>query len=230
MKIHLPKSQITQVADDVIIIDDFVPDVILDILANAMNTYDWPWFYLQDTTYKDKYNESNMPTWDDGFSTLLFVRGDIGDPGLADPSKPFVYRANKMYDAVHPILLHIESVLGLPIESLKRVKTNLNTTALTSDPFEPHIDVPMYKTWTGLLCLNDSDGPTVIYDKKKPEEIITASGSLEWYRDNKDSVNILTEVHPKKNRFVLFDGDYYHSGTRPSKHKNRFNLNINWYK
>jgi hypothetical protein len=230
MRIQLPESQLTRITDDIIVIDDFIPDPIIDILVNKLWQYDWPWFYLQDTTYRDKYTDNNAPTWDDGFSTLLFVRAEPGDDGHVDPDKPFIFKANPYYDFVFPILSHMEFTLGLTIDQLKRAKVNLNTTALTSDPFEPHIDVPKYKTWTGLLCLNDSDGPTVIYDKKKPEHLLTAGESLQWYKENKDTFDILAEVQPKRNRFVLFDGDYYHSGTRPSKHKNRINLNINWYK
>lgn len=226
----MPEEQITRVTDDVIIIDDFIPPPILEIFVHRVNQWDWPWFYLQDTTYRDKYTETNAPTWDDGFSTLLFVRAEPSDDGYEGNGKPFIFKADKYYDIVFPILSHMHFTLNMPMENLKRVKTNLSTTALTSDPFEPHIDVPKYKTWTGLLCLNDSDGPTVIYDKKKPEDILTANETLHWYKVHKDEFKVLAEVEPKKNRFVLFDGDYYHSGTRPSKHKNRFNLNINWYK
>lgn len=232
MNIQLPESQLTRIADDIIVIDDFVPEVITNILMEKVWRFDWPWFYLQDTTYRDKYNDANKPTWDDGFSTLLYVRAEPGDDGHEGPGKdkPFIYKAQQYYDDVYPILSHMEFTLGLPMETLKRVKTNLNTTAPTSTPFEPHIDVTKYQTWTGLLCLNDSDGPTVIYNQKKPKDILTARGALDWYREHKDEFEILCEVQPKKGRFVLFDGDYYHSGTRPSQHKNRVNLNINWYK
>lgn len=230
MKIQMPENQITKIADDIIVIEDFVPEIILNILMEKVWRFDWPWFYLQDTTYRDKYNDSNKPTWDDGFSTLLYVRAEAGDDGHEGDEKPFIYKAFPYYDDVYPILSHMEFTLGLTMDTLKRVKVNLNTTALTSEPFEPHIDVTKYSTWTGLLCLNDSDGPTVIYDKKKPEGILTAKGALDWYRENEKDFNVLCEVQPKKGRFVLFDGDYYHSGTRPSQHKNRVNLNINWYK
>lgn len=230
MKILSPALQVTHLTDDIIVIDDFIPNIILDRFLDSITQWDWPWFYMQDTTYRNKYNNSNNPTWDDGFSTLLYLRAEVGDEGYAGAEEPFIFKANPYYKNVHPLLSHMEFTLGLQIDTIKRVKANLTTTSITSDPFEPHIDVPKYDTWTGLLCLNDSDGPTIIYDKKKPNTIFTANESLEWYRTHKDEFNILAEIHPVKNKFVLFNGDYFHSGTRPCKHKNRLNLNLNWYK
>jgi hypothetical protein len=229
MNIHT-NAEVTKIADDIYVIDEFVPEPILDILVNKVWTYDWPWCYLQDTTYRDKHTDTNTPTWDDGFSTLLYLRAEVGEPGLEDPTKPLTFHRDQLWDYAYPIMSFLETSLELPISKLKRVKVNLSTASLSSDPFEPHIDVPLYQTWTGLLCLNDSDGPTVIYNQKLHNDFTTSTEALRWYNDNKRDFDIIAEVHPKKGRFILFDGRYYHSGSRPSKHKNRINLNINWYK
>lgn len=211
---------------DIQVIDDFCPEVLLDILTQKINQFDWPWYYLQDTTYRIKYNDENKATWDEGFSTLLYVKAEKDDQGNTTGD---VYKfKSPFFDVVFPILSHCEFITGMKVDKLKRVKVNLNTTSISNEPFEPHIDIPKYDVTTGLLYLNDSDGPTVIYDVKCPDEITDAVEALEYYRNNKDNMKVLAEIAPKKNRFILFNGRYFHSGSRPINHKSRFNLNINW--
>lgn len=228
MNINLPESQITRIADDIIIIDDFMPEALLQIIDEIVYSHEWPWFYLEDTTYRAKHNNRNQPTWDDGFSTLIYVHVNAGDPDN-NTDKEFIFKS-PFYNYFQPMFSHIDFVLGFPIDKLKRAKVNLNTTSISDEPFEPHIDVPRCDTWSGLLCLNDSDGPTVIYKNKCPDEIDEAMDALKYYREHSEEFEIIAEVQPKRGRFVLFDGRYFHSGTRPMKHKNRININFNWYK
>jgi hypothetical protein len=41
---------------------------------------------------------------------------------------------------------------------------------------------------------------------------------------------ILERVSPKANRLVLFDGNLLHTGSSPTKHKNRILINSNYIK
>lgn len=213
--------------NDIKVFDDFIPEPILYRLLDRMYTFDWPWFYLQETTYRLKYNDENKATWDEGFSTLLYVKAEADDDGN-NTGNVYEYKS-ELYQFAEPIISHCSFALNLN-NNLKRVKVNLNTSSINDDPFEPHLDIPKYNTWTGLLCLNDSDGPTYLYDTKCPDDIRDAKTALEWYRENKDNINILAKIKPKKNRFILFDGRYFHSGSRPVNFKSRYNLNINWVK
>ena len=70
--------------------------------------------------------------------------------------------------------------------------------------------------YAGILYMNDSDGDTVIY--KETEENLDG---------NYESIYSLS---PKKNRLLLFDGSYYHTGHAPSGHNNRILLNFNYRK
>ena len=70
--------------------------------------------------------------------------------------------------------------------------------------------------YAGILYMNDSDGDTVIF--KETEEQL--DGNYEP----------IYSLSPKKNRLLLFDGSYYHTGHSPSNHNNRILLNFNYRK
>jgi hypothetical protein len=201
------------------IIDDFLPEILFEHVYNVVMDEDYPWFFLKDTTYRSKYDNTNLAQWDEGFSSLIYYKDfESEKPKFTCPS----------YEAFVPMLMHCELALDLKMSNLARVKANLNTTSLTTDPFEPHIDQPDMAMDTAILYLNDSDGPTYIYDFKCPIGYST-NQALEFYRKYKDDCKILTTIPPKRNRMLVFDGNYYHSGSRPVTHKARYNLNLNWF-
>jgi hypothetical protein len=199
------------------IIDDFLPEPLFERLYQDITSFDFPWFYLKDTTYKSKYSDDEA-LWDDGFSCLIY---------LQKIDEQFEFKA-PAYEAFVPLMAHCEFALGYKMSSLARVKANLSTTSITNAPFEPHVDQPDVAMNTAILYLNDSDGPTYIYDNKCPVGS-TTNQALEYYRKNKDDFKVLCAVPPKRNRMVLFDGDYYHSGSRPVTNKTRLNINFNWF-
>lgn len=201
------------------IIDDFLPDVLFNQVHDVVTDGDYPWFFLKDTTYRSKYDSNNLAKWDEGFSSLIYYKEfESKEPKFLSPT----------YEEFIPMIMHCEMTLGFKASNLARLKANLNTTALTTDPFEPHVDHPDAAMDTAILYLNDSDGPTYIYDFKCPIGY-TTNQALEHYRKNKEECKILVAVPPKKNRLIVFDGTYYHSGSRPVVNKARYNINFNWF-
>jgi len=200
--------------NDIVIIDDFIPEFLFDRVYDDVTSFDFPWFYLKDTTYRSKYSNDES-LWDDGFSCLIYLKR---------LEENYEFKA-PIYDVFKPILSHCEFVLG--VGELIRCKVNMSNTSINSDPFEPHVDIPDIKTVTGLLCLNDSSGPTYIYNQKCPPGLNT-NEALNYFREHKHEFEILYAIEPKKNRMIIFDGSYYHSGSRPSTNKVRLNINFNW--
>lgn len=198
------------------IIDDFLPEILFKRVQDTVTSFDFPWFFLKDTTYRSKYGD-NTALWDEGFSCLIYLKKDDGQESFTSPT----------YSEFIPLLAHCEFTLGYKIDSLMRLKANLTTTSVSSDPFEPHVDHPDTQLHTAILYLNDSDGPTYIYDYKCPIGVNTEK-ALEIYRKNKDDVKLLAAIPPKRNRMLVFPGEYYHSGSRPTANKARYNLNFNW--
>lgn len=82
----------------------------------------------------------------------------------------------------------------------------------------PHIQMVMY--------LNDSDGDTILYEKKFGEESSDVSACN--LSGERESMPIITKVSPKKNRILLFDGSHYHSMYNPTKNL-RYTLVANFY-
>lgn len=69
-----------------------------------------------------------------------------------------------------------------------------------------------------LYYINDSDGPTIILNKK------CVMGKSKIFDDYNES-DVLKKVYPKKGRVVIFDGMYYHAGGIP-KNKPRCVVNF----
>ena len=77
------------------------------------------------------------------------------------------------------------------------------------DRDEPHKVIIFY--------INNSNGPTTIYQEKN-----TRSNTIPTI------FNIIKQVDPVANRAFMFDGDYYHSSSKPTINNFRFVLNINF--
>lgn len=199
------------------IIDDFLPEVLFERVHDAVTSFDFPWFFLKDTTYRSKYSD-NEALWDEGFSCLIYLKKFEDNESFKAPS----------WEAFVPTLAHCEFALGYKIDQLARLKANLSTTSITNEPFEPHVDLPDVKMYSAILYLNDSDGPTYIYDNKCPIGVRTDQ-ALEYYKKNKEDFKLLAAIPPKRNRMVVFPGEYFHSGSRPTTNKARYNLNFNWF-
>jgi hypothetical protein len=63
-----------------------------------------------------------------------------------------------------------------------------------------------------LYYVNDSDGDTVLYDKSFEDLKI-----VDEYVDNKNELNIVHRITPKRGRVVFFDGTVYHAPSTPTK-------------
>jgi hypothetical protein len=99
---------------------------------------------------------------------------------------------------------------SISFKSLLRSKANLQLVTKENNLLytTPHVD--NYSPHTVLIYyVNDCDGDTFIFDDHK-------TGS------------ILKQVSPKKGRFLMFDGKYYHAAGLPKSSNFRLNVNFNY--
>jgi len=100
----------------------------------------------------------------------------------------------------------------IEIEGFYRIKCNLQPQK-TYDNTEfyntPHIDSNQVHK-VAIYYVNDSDGDTTFFKKSN------------------DEYKIIKTVEPKKGRFVVFDGKYYHAGRHPNDHDTRLVINFNF--
>ena len=65
-----------------------------------------------------------------------------------------------------------------------------------------------------LYYANESDGDTFIFDRRYGEEM------------EGNQYNVIQRISPKRGRWVVFDGHYYHAGSHPRKYDKRLVLNF----
>ena len=89
-----------------------------------------------------------------------------------------------------------------------------------------HIDFS-YPNIASVFYVNDSDGDTIFYNIK-PEDVPINGKTYEVMKH--EELTEYDRVSPKANRVVLFEGDHFHTGCSPTKHKNRILINSNYSK
>jgi hypothetical protein len=83
----------------------------------------------------------------------------------------------------------------------------------------PHIDSNL-DHYVVLYYLNDCDGLTYIFEQ--------TSDKVPWEKANRIKQYKIKEIiEPKKGRFVIFDGKYYHTSSHPVNSPLRAVININ---
>ena len=81
----------------------------------------------------------------------------------------------------------------------------------------PHIDNKFWNSYSMIYYVNDSDGDTIIFNETSDEE----------KKKKPEKLTINERIPPKKNRAVLFRGNYFHTSTNPIDNEKRIVLNVN---
>jgi len=110
-----------------------------------------------------------------------------------------------------PYILKVEQTFGFSQNSCYRSRFDMTLISPENSMHDPHQDFT-YPHYASILYINDSDGDTVIYNETKFCEQFTEK----------------QRISPKKNRLVIFNGLYFHTGHSPNKHQNRIIVNSNY--
>jgi hypothetical protein len=106
---------------------------------------------------------------------------------------------------INLIALQLKDIFKLDNYKIFRLRFGLTLSYGKNIINNAHIDEINKKHKVILLYINDSDGDTYFYENNK----------------------IINSITPEKNKAVLFDGDIYHSSSKPLKNSRRIVLNIN---
>ena len=140
----------------------------------------------------------------------------VSDDVNADPNTGFSHLIfedtttySNHYEALLPVFFEAldKYKRGLKPEKLIRIRAGMFVQNQTKLPHLPHVDFK-YDHTTMLYYVNDSDGPTKLY--------------------NADKTKVVKEIHPKRGRVVLFDGLTYHASSSPKDHPCRIVINYNF--
>tara|TARA_B100000965_G_scaffold161962_1_gene134830 strand:+ start:279 stop:797 length:519 start_codon:yes stop_codon:yes gene_type:complete len=166
------------------VIDDIVGVGYQNLIENGCNTFDWK--YVSSLTYKDSDTEHT------GFCNLIF---DIDDG-----------TRKKEMDILLPLLFEaVYKYHSTDLKEIYRIRAVMWVRNQNETPHVPHRDLE-YEHYTMVYYVNNSDGPTKIYE---------------------DGC-IIDEIEPKKGRAVIFSGDTYHASSTPTESSNRIVLNFNY--
>ncbi len=174
---------------------------------------------LQKMMYKDP--NSNFPWYFHGGTNETTNQDAVLTNNKYIDSQQFVhlaYHNSQKYSPFHDTCLYIFDKFvkkhNIKVENIFRVKANLILKDGDQTKIHyPHIDTD-HEHLVFLYYVNDSDGNTIFFNKKYPE----------------DNSNLIEQKHisPKAGRGVLFDGLQYHSSSSPIKNNIRCVINIDF--
>ena len=186
------------IVDDVVIMDDYLPEGYFEELHNMVTADMFPWHYMGNVT-TGKFIES--------LGSFGFDFTMINESQLTQCPETFFTLG---------CLHSIKKLVG----SNDIIKARYDMTLYNSENFKHqlHIDRDFFDPYvSAILYMNESDGETVIYNEECSE--------CSEVQDNKE-YTVRKVIEPKPNRLVLFPGMKVHTGHSPSKHKNRILLNM----
>lgn len=189
------------------VIDNLLPPSYANQIEFDLLQWNFPWYYVNDVTFKNYGTNGG----------LAHVAYDEGTP----PSN--------WYSFIKPVVYHIADAVGKPIDKLLRIRvgflTPSNQEAYSCNA--PHVDF-LIPHITACYYVSDSDGDTIVYDKKLADAGIPISNQrLIEYAEQTD-FNAISKCTPVKNRVCVFDGMSFHSSTKPKQHDRRLVITINY--
>jgi len=174
------------------VIDNAINESYQDFIESLFGGIDMPWYYNPSISRSDpEAGDTN-----EGFAQVTY---DILNNRFKTPFS----------DITMPILLegvYKHNKYKVRIEDIIRIRVGMFLKNQSPGDHLPHVDYKFPHT-TLLYYVNDSDGPTKIYN---------------------DQRRVIKEVKPKKGRVLIFDGNYYHSSSGPVKSARRIAINFNF--
>jgi hypothetical protein len=200
---------------DIIILDDIIPQEMADKFELTTTKDIFSWYLLRDIqtyklTEKDNFRVVNDKNT---VNTLQFGHGifnieDVGNEinsGVYGEARAIADYCCQKFDVIPHYI---------------RLKLNLlaNNTLMTNGKYNtPHIDNKFWNSYSMIYYVNDSDGDTIIFNETSDEE----------KKKRPEKLTINKRIPPKKNRAVLFRGNYFHTSTNPIDNEKRIVLNVN---
>lgn len=205
-------------ANDIIIIDNILPQDISDKIEETVTSNLFPWYILRDIQKEKLYddNEYKVSSNKKTLNTIQLSHGVFDfqnknsqvNSELFDLTKKITdICCDKFY--ISPKYLRMK--YNLLMNHSKNKKGIHNT---------PHVDNPFIDNYSMIYYVNDSDGDTFIFNQT-------------YQFDNPQKIkkfSVFKKIEPRKNRAILFPGRYFHASSNPIRNEHRIVLNVNLFK
>ena len=185
---------------------NFLPVSLANEIHDKLTSNEFPWFWLDDVTVSPE-ERSEVPD---------FYRSQPGmhHTPFCETSGPSHFFGD--FQFLHHYILDAMN-LDYRDWMLSRIRCGLNFPTFREEHFlhnQPHVDFPESEEVDHFTCLyyvNQSDGPTVVFEEKTESE----------------KYNIKYQCHPEKNKLFVFDGKHYHASSCPKHHDVRLAITVN---
>jgi hypothetical protein len=200
---------------DIIVLDDAVDKDIADYFSKECFSDTFPWYVNRDTKIDTDYDINKISAFGNkySFTTTQLIHGVYyhnEDPQIRSSihSKVLILMKQALSRATNntfdPVI--IRAKINFLLNNTKSNYKKYNT---------PHVDNLFENSYSGIYYVNDSDGDTIIFNEKCDSKFDT------------NNLTVKKRITPRKNRFVLFDGDYYHTSCNPIHNETRIVINLN---
>ena len=184
------------------VFDDIIDKSLQEKIKSTLFTDNFPWFFVNDVT-TDTINSQSRPAFFHKFyedfennSEHTWITEKIISP-VIDKFKLKITQ-----------IMQSRTFLQLPLNHIEGLVDNA------------HIDSPRSHLVV-LYYVIDSDGDTIIYDKKWEK------GMQDLNSEETKKLLIKKRVTPKQGRVVVFDGKYWHTAEQPTHNKSSKRCVIN---
>jgi hypothetical protein len=183
--------------ENMIINEDLLDSPIFNLILDKVKKSTW--IFLENTA---------VAGIEDAPSFYMNVSDDFG-----------IY--SPLYDLLCLPLLVACSKNNLKLSKIIRIRAGLITSCGKQVTHKPHVDY-QFPHKTMLFYLTDSDGPTLLFDKKH-----SGNGEDKYWSDI-ELLKTERSINPVKNTSVIFDGLTFHSSTTPKENPFRIVINYNF--
>jgi len=218
-----------------IVIDNFLPNSLLDNIESASSTnIDWNF-----DCYKGTSNISNKLLKEKGVKGI-YEQFQFNSTGLPLGSERYSEEHLKNYHfwSMPLTIALLKMNLWADIRSIVRIKANFQTRATLDSKGKfnfPHNDLdysPKGKeywhpaTTTAIFYINDSDGDTYLF---KNPPFASEENKVKNYEEYLDGLETDVKISPKKGRLLLFPSFIVHAGCHPIEYASRMVVNYNFF-
>ena len=184
--------------------DNFLSKTYYVEILNLLTSHDFSWSYSDNISFPKEHPnaDKNNNLQDYGFSQIFWDKGNRRlESEHSSFITPLIY---KIMDTVE-----CDFILRARADMVTWSKDRYIHPA-HSDFSDPNI--------ASVFYVNETDGDTILYNIK-PDDAPKDKVLKEYKR-----------VSPKPNRLLIFDGSLLHTGSNPTKYKNRILINSNYIK
>lgn len=192
------------------VIDNVLGVNTFNFLRNNITSPDLGWHFVKNTA---------IPLEENVESDFSFTK-TVYDCDFFDRTP-----TDSLFVVCYNALLSCLDTAGLELDELFRIRLNLYTKQGEFYTHVPHVDDHQRQMQIGILYLTtNQSSPTILYKNKFRYGVDTNS-----FEELKEKTFVPEHtVDSVANRFVMFDGDTYHSSTIPTQEAVRININYNF--